>query len=359
MFDGVHGATAGIAPTLPHFDSPTHKVAPGNLGNVVSKLLLWEKVADLHDEVLLLENDAVPCQDFVIKFREGVSDFLPADWQVVHVGHCCGTDKPTRVVNDRVSEIRHPFCCHAVLWKREALRVAISEFKRTSWNSPSDIILAKKVYPQLRHYSFTPPLVTTDETLSEIAASWPRWDSLDGWFDFGRVYDDALNRVAGPAAFVEVGCWHGRSTAYMAEEIKRRMLPVTFYAVDTWKGNEDNGLVELVRRDHGGDLFPTFVRNMSRVGVYDYITPIQEPSTTAAARFPDRSLDFVFLDGDHTFEGVAADLRAWGPKIKPGGCLAGHDIDYPTVHRAVEEGFPGRWHRWERCWLVYDPNRRP
>lgn len=65
FFLGVHGATAGIAPTLSHFDSPTHFLNPGKLSITISKMLLWTKILEKsYDPVLLLENDIVLCDDF-------------------------------------------------------------------------------------------------------------------------------------------------------------------------------------------------------------------------------------------------------------------------------------------------------
>ena len=48
-------------------------------------------------------------------------------------------------------------------------------------------------------------------------------------------------------------------------------------------------------------------------------------SATAAAKFDSASLDFVYIDGDHSVEGCARDILAWAPKVKSGGVLAGHD----------------------------------
>jgi hypothetical protein len=56
------------------------------------------------------------------------------------------------------------------------------------------------------------------------------------------------------------------------------------------------------------------------------VSSYAEPSTEAAARFPDLSLDFAYIDADHRYEAVSADIQAWYPKLKPGGLFAGHDF---------------------------------
>lgn len=69
---------------------------------------------------------------------------------------------------------------------------------------------------------------------------------------------------------------------------------------------------------------------------------IRMDSLKAAALFPDGTLDFVFIDADHSYEGCAADIAAWLPKVKVGGVLCGHDYentDFPKfgVRRAVDQ----------------------
>jgi predicted O-methyltransferase YrrM len=62
----------------------------------------------------------------------------------------------------------------------------------------------------------------------------------------------------------------------------------------------------------------------------------------AALVGPER-FDFVWLDGDHEYPDVKADLEAYRPLLAPGGLLAGHDFDpsFPGVPRAVREFCPG------------------
>ena len=49
----------------------------------------------------------------------------------------------------------------------------------------------------------------------------------------------------------------------------------------------------------------------------------------------DNSLDFFFIDASHTYKNVRKDLIAWMPKLKHDGWMMGHDIDYPSVEKAV------------------------
>jgi len=67
-------------------------------------------------------------------------------------------------------------------------------------------------------------------------------------------------------------------------------------------------------------------------------------SETAVKKFEDASLDFVFVDGDHSYNGVKKDIEMWLPKVKPSGWIGGHDYDHPRlpgVKKAVDEMFPG------------------
>lgn len=56
----------------------------------------------------------------------------------------------------------------------------------------------------------------------------------------------------------------------------------------------------------------------------------------------DKSLDFVFIDADHSYEHCIEDIRDWTPKVKSKGLVSGHDFghpDFPGVEKAVREYF--------------------
>ena len=53
--------------------------------------------------------------------------------------------------------------------------------------------------------------------------------------------------------------------------------------------------------------------------------------------FEDKSLDYIFIDGDHSYEGALRDCELFFPKIKSNGTFAGHDWSFDGVRKAVNE----------------------
>jgi len=164
--------------------------------------------------------------------------------------------------------------------------------------------------------------------------------TVPGWFNFSQVYAWMVDAAPDPAVFVEVGAWLGRSTAYLARRVQASGKRIQLYVVDSWTGSPGEFWHEKEVARYGGELFAVFCANMTRLGVLDLLHPIRAPSVQAADEFADESADFVYIDAAHDYESVAADLRAWWPKVKVGGWIAGHD--YPTwegVQQAVDEFF--------------------
>lgn len=112
----------------------------------------------------------------------------------------------------------------------------------------------------------------------------------------------------------EIGCFAGVSTSVIA------CFARTVLAVDPWTLNTGYG--EVPRRM----LEEAEARFLLVCERFPNITRVRDFSVSAAAGVPDGSLDFVYVDGAHSREAFLADVRAWRPKLKPGGVLAGHDF---------------------------------
>ena len=174
---------------------------------------------------------------------------------------------------------------------------------------------------------------------------------IPGWFDFPDVYDAVVDSAKSGSVFVEVGCWLGKSTAYLGSRIRRSRKKIKLYAVDTFKGSPNEEAMMATVRRHRGSVFAAFQRNLRAAGVSHLVEPVVATSVNASKRFDDRSLDFVFIDACHTYEAVKADILSWLPKVKPGGVLAGHDFGtYRSVTQAVTELLgPVLVH--QNCWI--------
>jgi len=175
------------------------------------------------------------------------------------------------------------------------------------------------------------------------------WQEIQGWFDFQLVYEQAVAEAQPGDVLVEVGCWLGRSTAYMGGLIKNAGKPLRFYAIDWGLGSGDTTKDKVTHQNtlasNHGVLTGALVANLRDCDVLDFVTPIVCRSTRGAELFADGSLHFAFIDAGHSYEQVTADIEAWWPKIRPGGILAGHDYEqgWPEVCRAVDDFFGSAW----------------
>lgn len=77
---------------------------------------------------------------------------------------------------------------------------------------------------------------------------------------------------------------------------------------------------------------------IARKRLIDYDTDFIKKSSQQAADedVPNESLDFVYIDADHTFDSIMQDIIIWHQKVRIGGIISGHDYDNPEVKAAVD-----------------------
>lgn len=149
------------------------------------------------------------------------------------------------------------------------------------------------------------------------------WKEIPGWFgEADALVYQRLATMVQDAPVVEIGCWEGKSTASVAGILRTNRC--VMFAVDTWAGSPENKM-------HGEDLsylFGAFKRNMAHFGFLGSpVVPIQRSSLEAAAAIANLGIrpKLVFIDGDHEFNAVYADILAWASVMHPDGVIAGHD----------------------------------
>lgn len=172
-------------------------------------------------------------------------------------------------------------------------------------------------------------------------------DGIPGWSS--NEEHDLLAQAANVMdTVVELGSWKGRSA-----DVLMRSCPGTVFCVDTWAGTVEFASGMSIDKQPvlpGRDLFQNFAANISgheRFGV------LRMDSVEAARFFPDKSVDMVFIDASHSYEGCLADIRAWLPKVKR--LICGHDFreEWPGVEMAVREVFDADFSVCESIWYKY------
>lgn len=174
----------------------------------------------------------------------------------------------------------------------------------------------------------------TGELLNEIntqpwSAVYPGHQQITGMMsavELKWLHDTA----EGMKNVVELGSWQGRSTHALLAGCTGSV-----YSVDHWDPAYIGipGLNEQIITDNRA----AFWRN---VGSNMRLKVVMLNSGLAAAAFPDKSIDMCFIDADHSYDSVMADIGAWLPKTTK--MICGHDYEsrfFPGLVKAVHEVF--------------------
>lgn len=168
----------------------------------------------------------------------------------------------------------------------------------------------------------------------EASCSWP-----------GLYYSkiQSIIELAAPSIIVEIGVAYG----YHARHILVKNSEVQYIGVDPYIAEYDQEDpfvhdVSKLFRSTPKDAMDRLYRAVSEGLDKEFgkrASVRREKSVAASKNFDDASLPLVFVDGDHRYEAVLADLRAWWPKISHGGVLCGDDFQWPGVRKAVMHFF--------------------
>lgn len=119
----------------------------------------------------------------------------------------------------------------------------------------------------------------------------------------------------------EIGVYKGEFTEKFCQK------GLKMYAIDNWLIYKIAGVV--VRGQKGQDRQDhLYESTKKRLASYKDCVVIRKNSMDAVADFAPESLDFVYLDADHSFRGIADDLYEWYWRVKKGGIISGHDYAY-------------------------------
>lgn len=141
-----------------------------------------------------------------------------------------------------------------------------------------------------------------------------------------------LNRLGLVGKGIELGVCRGDFSKHLLKYWRGKKL----YLIDSWIQMEN--YKDIANEDHNGQL-----NNLAQtfMNVYEYKEKaiiVRDTSKDASFLFKDNSLDFVYIDADHSYSACKEDIKIWYPKVNTDGFLCGHDYaDSPIEENGLVE----------------------
>lgn len=157
----------------------------------------------------------------------------------------------------------------------------------------------------------------------------------------------ALARLIDARTYVELGVCDGSTMAH----VLRYRPSLRGWGIDLFRPQPGNPSETY----ESWDWVAIQHRCEAALAEYGDRAEILRMTTLEAVDYVPGVVDLVFIDADHSTAAVAADIESWLPRIRPGGILAGHDIDWPTVRSAVERCCPSYHIGPDNVWYCYRP----
>lgn len=152
----------------------------------------------------------------------------------------------------------------------------------------------------------------------------------------GRILIPGSSRDDLPEFFVEMGYKVGVEIGVFKGEFTEQLCKagLKIYAIDPWRIYSDYS------NPRGQERLDFQYEHTKRTLAPYNCEIIRKTSMEAVENFEDKSLDFVFIDGNHLFRYVAEDVFEWSKKVRKGGIVSGHDYVYASS-------------RWSACHVKY------
>jgi glycosyltransferase involved in cell wall biosynthesis/predicted O-methyltransferase YrrM len=161
---------------------------------------------------------------------------------------------------------------------------------------------------------------------SKSVQSWCQW-----YYALAEIINDNNLRKG-----IEVGVAFGTNSIYLLENTPiMKLISIDPYREFSTSQYNDGMNFEQKKHDV---LFQIVQHRLASFGNRSEL--LRKTSIEASEHFEDEEFDFVYIDGNHSYESVKKDLEVWWLKIRPGGFLAGDDFchpNHPGVTKAVNE----------------------
>ncbi len=130
-----------------------------------------------------------------------------------------------------------------------------------------------------------------------------------------------LNECGLTGTGAEIGVQEGIFSESVLESWKGK----TLFSIDAWQNFDAGDYVDWSNRTDDEQIF-LYANTTLRLRSFGERSIVwRMTSEQAASVIPDNTLDFCYIDADHSYEAVRRDIEMWLPKVKLGGIICGHD----------------------------------
>ncbi len=157
-----------------------------------------------------------------------------------------------------------------------------------------------------------------------------RFHLIDGFLmddEAIALHEASKSIVKKNPTIVEIGSWQGKSSIVIASGLKKNQGKL--YCVDPFNGAGDARSAVRYSKDAaalGRSLIEQFQKNISDAGLSDLVEAMPGFSSEVRKKWNEtKHIDFIFIDGDHSYEAVKKDFLDWSPIVNVGGYVAFHD----------------------------------
>ncbi len=161
--------------------------------------------------------------------------------------------------------------------------------------------------------------------LGESAAALDRIDFSSGLGDSSWVLY-GLARSLKPDVAVEIGSARGRSACFVGQALKEngkgRLFAIDPHTTTNWNDTDSVNTIDVMRG------------NIASLGLGSHVEIVRDVSQNVAATWT-KQIDMLFIDGDHSYEGVKRDWDLFSPFVGPFGFVVFHDTTW-ALHPGSE-----------------------
>ena len=138
---------------------------------------------------------------------------------------------------------------------------------------------------------------------------------------------------------IEIGSYLGKSAFFLGNSVKLSGNGKLF-AIDHFKGNKNKEHIYKINNEDLSDLKGIFLENINKFELEGYVNLIDKPSHEASKDIKDNSVRLIFIDGDHSGEGVLDDIVSYKKKLKKNSIIIFDDYNqekFPELVDVVNE----------------------